>query len=302
MLLVLSLEAAVVGAFGPMLTPGYVQIAKELGVTISDLAETTAWVVLVLGLSLFLVSPMAKIYGRRPMFVFAAVFMFGTSIWGAAAANFPSLLGARVVAALGMAPFESLIQCVIGDIFFVHERGTRIAVWNVFLLAGINAGSTISGYIIEASGFRWTFGVCAILFGILTLTVYFYVPETAYRRDILAPVVTIDDDGNKGLHMRPIYQVNLQGDDYAGRYVEISAIERRKSFSRRLRIFNGRFSTSPFWKVFLRSIVLMFYPAIMWAILTWGEQQLSLSLFGPRHLELTSTQALKSPGSLCTLS
>ncbi|KAJ4387921.1 hypothetical protein N0V93_008524 [Gnomoniopsis smithogilvyi] len=271
-LLILSLNAAVVGAFGPMLGPGFVQIAQQLDVSIAILSESTAWAVLAIGLSLFIISPLAKIYGRRPMFLFSSVVMLGTSIWGAMATDYPSLLGARVLAGVGMAPYETLVQCVMGDIYFVHERATRIAFWNLLLMAGINGGTVVAGYIIEAEGYRWTFGACAVIFGVLTVAVFFLVPETGYRRDILTPIVTIDDYGNKGLHMRPKYQINLQGEDYQGRYIEISAMERKKTFGESLHIFNGRLSSGSFWKVFLRSIVMMCYPAVIWAFLTYGTE------------------------------
>lgn len=264
------MNAAVVGAFGPMLGPGFVQIAEQLDISLAVLSESTAWAVLAIGLSLFIISPLAKIYGRRPMFLFSSIIMLATSIWGAVASDYSSLLGARIVAGIGMAPYENLVQCVMGDIYFVHERATRIAFWNLLLMAGINGGTVVAGYIIEAGGFRWTFGACAVILGILTVAVFFLVPETGYRRDMLAPIVTIDDLGNKGLHMRPKYQINLQGEDYQGRYVEISATERKKRYAETLRIFNGRLSSSPFWKVFIRSIVMMCYPAVIWAFLTYG--------------------------------
>lgn len=254
-----------------MLGPGFLAIAQELGVSVDTLSESTAWAVLTIALCLYIISPLAKIWGRRSLFVASSAIMLATSIWGAVAANYPSLLGARIVGGIGMAPYENLVQCTIGDIYFVHERGTRIAMWNMMLFAGINAGATISGYIIEAVGFRWTFGACAIIFGILFVGVICLCPETAYRRDILTPVVTIGDDGQKGLHMRPKYQINLQGDDYEGRYVEISAVERRKSWRESMRLYNGRFSASPFWRVFVRPIVMMFYPPIIWAFLTFGK-------------------------------
>jgi hypothetical protein len=56
-----------------------------------------------------------------------------------------------------MAPYEVLVQCTIADMYFVHERATRIAIWNMFLLCGISGGALIAGYIIEvslASGLR----------------------------------------------------------------------------------------------------------------------------------------------------
>lgn len=39
---------------------------------------------------------------------------------------------------IGMAPFEALVVSTIGDIFFVHERGFRSAIWGFAILAGIN--------------------------------------------------------------------------------------------------------------------------------------------------------------------
>lgn len=276
------MSAAVVGAFGPMLSPGFVVIAQELGVSLDVLAQSTAYLVLSMALSLFFVSPLAKIYGRRPMFVFSILFMVGTSAWGALAGGYPSLLGARVVAGVGMAPYETLVQCIVGDMYFVHERATRIAVWNLFLLAGLNGGSIVAGYIIEAAGFRWAFGACAIIFGVLTVGVVLLIPETAYRRDALAPVITVDDDGQKNLHMKPRHQIHLQGEEYEGRYLEISAMERKHTFWEQLRFFRGRYSSAPLWRVFLRPIVMMFYPAVMWALLVYGMsydliQSLSLS-------------------------
>jgi MFS family permease len=82
-----------------------------------------------------------------------------------------------------MAPYEVLVQATIADLYFVHERATRIAVWNLFLLCGICGAGFISGYIIENLGYEWTFGVCAILFGIFGFGILFFVPETNYIRN-----------------------------------------------------------------------------------------------------------------------
>jgi hypothetical protein len=59
-LLIVGFSAAVVGAFGPMLSPGFVQIAAELGISVNTLAQSTAWLILTIGLSLFIANPLAK--------------------------------------------------------------------------------------------------------------------------------------------------------------------------------------------------------------------------------------------------
>lgn len=95
-----------------------------------------------------------------------------------------------------MAPYEALVQCTIGDLYFFHERATRIAVWNLFLLTGIAGGASVSGYIIQDDGYLWTFDVCAVFFGVFMLAIIFLVPETAYRRDavVVVPEEVHNDD------------------------------------------------------------------------------------------------------------
>lgn len=134
-----------------MLSPGFVTIAAELGISLNTLAQSTAWLILCIGLSLFLVNPLAKVFGRRPVYIIAITVLFACSVWGAFAKDYTSFLASRVVSGFGMAPYEVLVQITIGDMYFVHQRATRIAAWNLFLLGGIAGGSLISGYIIEVS-------------------------------------------------------------------------------------------------------------------------------------------------------
>ena len=110
------MSASVVGAYGPMLGPGFVPIAAELGITVSILSQSTAWLILTLGLCVFFFNPFAKIYGKRPVYVFASVVMLVVSIWGAVADSYSSFLGSRVLGALGMAPYEVLVQATISDL------------------------------------------------------------------------------------------------------------------------------------------------------------------------------------------
>lgn len=119
-----------------MLGPGFVEISAELGITVDVLSESTAWLILALGLCVFFMNPLAKIYGKRPTYIFASVVLFVVSIWGAVAKSYGSFLGSRIVGALGMAPYEVLVQSTIADLYFVHQRATRLAVWNLFLLTG----------------------------------------------------------------------------------------------------------------------------------------------------------------------
>ncbi|KAI6432119.1 hypothetical protein MCOR21_003590 [Pyricularia oryzae] len=261
-LLIVAMSAAVVGAYGPMLSPGFVQVSSDLGITVQMLSEATAWLILSIGLSLFLTNPLAKIIGRRPIYIGAIAIMFATSVWGAVTTTYSSFLTSRIVAGVGMAPYEILVQCTIGDLYFVHERATRIAVWNMFLLTGISGGALIAGYIIERDGYRWTFGVCAIFFGVLMLCVVFLVPETMYRRseETRTRQVAVTKEKSHGEK-----SVTEEVSVVAGQEAEP-----KLSYVRSLRVFTGRYSHAPLWKVFLRPVVLFFYPAVLWGFLIYG--------------------------------
>lgn len=101
-LLIVGLSAAVVGAYGPMLSPGFVQVSANLGITVEVLSQATAWLILTIGLSLFITNPLAKVYGRRPIYILAIIIMFATSVWGAAVTSYNSFLASRIIGGIGM--------------------------------------------------------------------------------------------------------------------------------------------------------------------------------------------------------
>ncbi|KXX82424.1 Protein HOL1 [Madurella mycetomatis] len=269
-LFIVGLAAGVVGAYGPMLGPGFLEIAENLSITVPVLAQSTAWTILTIGLGLFISNPLAKIIGRRPVYMGAILIMFATSIWGGAIREYPSFLGSRIVAALGMAPFEVLVQCTIGDLYFVHERATRIAIWNLFLLTGISGGGLVAGYIIERHGYQWTFWVCAIFFGVLMFAIFFLVPETAYRRDSVIVVPSSDRDETSDSMEKMKLGHDEPGAD--GRETQVSGVanEKKHTYWQSLRIYTGRYSRAPGWKPFLRPVVMLFYPAVFWGFLVYG--------------------------------
>lgn len=279
-LFIVGMSAAVVGAYGPMLGPGFVPIAAELGITVEILSQATAWLILTLGICVFFMNPLAKIYGKRPIYVFASAVLFAVSIWGGVAENYGSFLGSRILGALGMAPYEVLVQATISDLYFVHERATRLAAWNLFLLCGIAGAGFISGYIIEDLGYQWTFWVCAILFGIFGVGILFYVPETTYIRptvvsDILAKTGIQDQErgaehetiDEKGVHVEHReLSSKITGN---GSHANANA-EQKMSYMSSLRLYTGRYSDAKVWKIFTRPIIMFFYPCVLWGFLIYG--------------------------------
>ena len=181
-----------------------------------------------------------------------------------------------------MAPYEVLVQATISDLYFVHQRGTRIAVWNLFLLCGICGAGFISGYIIEYLGYKWTFGVCAILFGIFGFGILFFVPETNYiRNDVTSNLLAktgiqhqergAEDEkfDEKGMHVEA-HQMALPSVLTGNGSNPDAATESKMSYMKSLRLYTGRYTDAPVWKIFARPFVMFFYPCVIWAFLIYG--------------------------------
>ncbi|KAI1635339.1 major facilitator superfamily domain-containing protein [Biscogniauxia mediterranea] len=267
-LVIVGLSAGVVGAYGPMLSPGFVEISAKLNVSVNALSQATAWVILLIGISLFIFNPIAKKVGRRPVYVISSIIMLSGSIWGALAKDYNSFLGSRVWSGLGMAPYEVLVQCTIADIYYVHERATRIAMWNMFLLCGISGGALIAGYIIEDQGWQWTLIWCAILFGILLPLVILFVPETAYKRQLheqRSLVTVAADSKSESLEKKSAMDEQRENTSESG-----TEVEKKDPWIRSLRLFSGTYTNTPLWKIFLRPLVVFWYPAVLWAFLLYG--------------------------------
>lgn len=71
--------------------------------------------------------------------------------------DFNGLLASRLFGCVGMSPFEVLVTATITDIYFVHQRGLRLAAWGLCLSIGVGAAGIISGYVIQDLGWQWTY-------------------------------------------------------------------------------------------------------------------------------------------------
>lgn len=86
--------------------------------------------------------------GKRPVYLITSVGLMISCIWAAAAKSFGSFVVARTLGGFCMAPMEALVPASIADVWFVHERGFRTAIFNLGVLGGINLASPIGALII----------------------------------------------------------------------------------------------------------------------------------------------------------
>ena len=68
-----------------------------------------------------------------------------------------SLVVARVVQGMAVAPVECLPSATVAEIFFLHERAYRLGIYTLLLLGGKNLIPLVSAVIIQSLGWRWVF-------------------------------------------------------------------------------------------------------------------------------------------------
>ena len=84
---------------------------------------------------------------------------------------------------LGVAMFESVMYTIIGDLFFVHERGSRTALLTTSISGLANLPTMLAGVITQNLGWRWMFWLLTIFMAIAVVGLFLFGWETAYIRE-----------------------------------------------------------------------------------------------------------------------
>jgi len=97
------------------------------------------------------------------------------------------------------------------------------------------------------------------------ILVLLFVPETAYIRAPVQqriPVSRHTPDTEKGSTSIPAEE-KLHSE-------VVPSSEEKQSYLSSLKFVSGRYSHAPFWKILIRPVVIFWYPAVLWAFLTYG--------------------------------
>ncbi|KIV92106.1 hypothetical protein PV10_06572 [Exophiala mesophila] len=129
-----------VGCVGPLLSAAAVQMAVGWDTTIAEFVRNYNSVYLAgVAISSIVNIAFAVKYGKRPVFIVNSLLLAVGNFGGAGATSLPSMAGSRFIAGWGVGCWQSLIPANIAEIWFVHQRGFRLAVFNLGLIGGLNS-------------------------------------------------------------------------------------------------------------------------------------------------------------------
>ncbi|KAL6235168.1 hypothetical protein BDW75DRAFT_230563 [Aspergillus navahoensis] len=264
----LSLVAILCATTSSVMAAGTVTLSRYYKKSFMSIALLTGYHLCGTGIAGILIVPTARVWGKRHLFVLGHILMVVSCAWaGGSGKNYESLLWARIFQGVALAPFEALTNAVVDDLFYVHQRGKRMALSNVAVF-----GAAFLTPVAAAAA--------------LPLTI-FLVPETAFRRpNYLDPDFHTGDRPERGQHAK---SQKAQGEDNLQETKRSStsngessldvanqepprqrSILTKVSYVQTLKLFNGRKTDEHWWKLLLRPFPLFFHPAVLWACLIQG--------------------------------
>ncbi|KAK1957488.1 MFS general substrate transporter, partial [Colletotrichum sublineola] len=174
--------ACVAGAVGPLLIPGFSLVAAQFQISLTQVTILNGVLIMALGISAYLCAPLANCYGQRVIYLLTSILITIGCIWASYARTYGSLLGSRTLQGFGLGGFMSLAGTAsINSVFARHERGRRVGLWNFAILLSVNLTPVISGYVITALGWPWSFRILAIASGLALLLAFLFVPDALSR-------------------------------------------------------------------------------------------------------------------------
>lgn len=170
-----------------------------------------------------------------------------------------------------------------------------MALTNLAVFGGAFFTPILVGKITHTIGWPWTFYLVAIFTGVCLPLVFFFVPETAFRRSAhlntdMASSEDVrlyqkpDEHGHE-LQQKPAdgpaeVPISTTGETIPEKHSAETGSQHvlnsheantpKASYRQMLLPFNGRKSDESYWKLLLRPFPLFFHPAIFWACLIQG--------------------------------
>lgn len=182
-----------------------------------------------------------------------------------------------------------------------------MAFTNLAVFGGAFFTPILVGKITHSIGWWWTFYLVAIFCAACLPVIFFFCPETAYRRDTALNLDMLDTDNSIPMRLDEVTMhdhdieksgasrdpsapgagvhekaSSSEGSNQRGKVSGISdaptaaaspakaEIRPKATFRESLALFNGRKTDEQFWKLLLRPLPLFLHPAFLWACLIQG--------------------------------
>ncbi|KAF4466105.1 HOL1 substrate-H+ antiporter [Fusarium albosuccineum] len=273
------------------LSPAYLLIEQDTGISVADLSTGNGLLFLFLGWGTMITQCLALNYGRRLTLMVSIVCTTGVTLWTAYVQSRGEFFANRILLGIVSSPQETLIEVIIGDIFFTHDRGFYMGAYSWTLWCGAFLAPVASGYVAQDLGWRWIQYVLTFIGAGVAFVTFFFFEETMFYRhnnveefrdisglDPLQPSnipETLVNNTKAGSEKDAKMSTANREDDSASRSVETSVFESSestKTYLEKLKFWGFRDPRQPntFRLFFLPIQLLLMFPGMFFGGLLVG--------------------------------
>ncbi|KAJ9157918.1 MFS general substrate transporter [Pleurostoma richardsiae] len=187
-LVVLALESLLVKFSATLIAPGAHTLAAEFHTAASKATYIGSAPSILYAVAPLFWIPVSHRIGRRPVLLLSSIISLLAAIGVAQAQSYAQALGCRMLMGFGGSGGLCIGPAAISDMFFLHEKGTRMGINSILLVTAPYIGGVAGGSIQynKNLGWRWSMYVSAICYGFQFILQTFFVPETIYEREVAA--------------------------------------------------------------------------------------------------------------------
>ncbi|KAK3898367.1 major facilitator superfamily domain-containing protein [Staphylotrichum tortipilum] len=245
-------------------------LAMQFQRSSNDINGLLSFNLLFLGVGNLVWVPLAVKFGKRFVLLTSMAMHFAVLIWAAKATSYESLLAARCLSGLAGGAGESLVPGIVSDIFFLHERAAMMAGYTIFASGATAVGPLLASVMLQYSpgGYVDFIWLSTALSGFNVLVMFLFFPDSTYRRpdDAHTPTALPDSAGSEKAEAEDIERASEIAQS-AG--AQESYVLPKKMTTVWTSFFAVDHTVSLF-KVFLRPLVLLLCPEVLFATLLYG--------------------------------
>ena len=123
-----------------LINPAFVQMSKDLHVTVEQASYCTTVFILFGGVAPIFIVPFANVYGRRPPYIIFIIIAAVGQFVSAAAPSYGGVITGRVINGIGASVPLGLGPATICDLFTQGERGLYMGIYTVMVTNGPHIG------------------------------------------------------------------------------------------------------------------------------------------------------------------
>lgn len=279
--------------------PFWTEWTEEFNCTFTQLNISSALCFLFLGLGCVFLQPTAMKLGRRFVYLTCTILAIIANAIGIHANSVQYLYASNIIAGFAAAPVDSLVEISSTDVFFTHERASKLSWLILALYFGSDIGPVVAGYL---PSWQWAFKLQVIILCVMFALQLFLMEDTTFSReekhteeeileqirsrDVVLSAVQSGVVSEKDEKVKHIISERNSTEEER----EDPLVGTKRSYWKRMQLMELEFNERRSWlTIFYRPLLMAPLPAIIWGGIVYGSQMMWLSLLATTQSEIYST-------------